>query len=174
MKSKTQKMKLLNKKQIDFNQFVLDHVTPIFDKRKYKFDLINPTLLQEEWSGNNILLTIPYGTRHEPYLARVISECYSDPKKFIVVVLGSKTNTNFFHRLVFPYAEEISFVLKGKRPCCFCIFAHGLTKVAFKNDDVDNIFTTVGTAKQDWKYQPGQMIDECTNNLSILDEPEID
>jgi hypothetical protein len=70
--------------------------------------------------------------------------------------------------LIFPYAEEISFILKGKRPCCFCVFAHGLTKVAFKNNDVDNIFTTVGTTKQDWKYQPGQMIEDSMDDMAIL------
>jgi hypothetical protein len=174
MKSKTQKMKLLNKKQIEFNDFVLNKVTPLFDVRGYKFDLINPPLLQEEWKGNNILVTIPYGDRHEPYLARIISECYSNPSKFIVVVLGAKINTNFFHRLIFPYVEEIGFVLKGKRPCCFCIFAHGLTKVAFKNNDVDNIFTTISTSKQDWKYQPGQMIDECEDDMFILKDSSED
>ena len=51
MKSKTQKMKLLNKKQIEFNDFVLNKVTPLFDVRGYKFDIVNPNLLQEEWSG---------------------------------------------------------------------------------------------------------------------------
>ena len=174
MKSKTQKMKLLNKKQIEFNDFVLNKVTPLFDVRGYKFDLINPALLEENWDGDNILLTIPYGSRHEPYLARVISECYSNPNKYIVVVLGSKTNTNFFHRLIFPYAEEISFVLKGKRPCCICVFGHGLKRVAFQNNEVDNIFTTVGTTEQNWKYQPGQMIEESMDDMAILKDNEDD
>lgn len=168
MKSKTQKMKLLNKKQIEFNQFVLDKVTPLFDVRGYKFDEINPPLLQEEWNGNNILITIPYGDRMEPWLARVISECYSNPDKFIVVVMGAKCNTNAWHKLVFPYAEEISFVVKGKRPCAVCVFAHGLTKVAFKDNDVTNIFSTCATKKQEWKHKPGDSIEDSMDDMAIL------
>ena len=171
MKSKTQKMKLLNKKQIEFNDFVLNKVTPLFDVRGYKFDIVNPNLLQEEWNGNDILVTIPYGDRMEPWLARVISECYSNPNKFIVVVMGAKVNTNAWHKLVFPYAEEINFVLKGKRPCAICIFAHGLKYVAFQDNDVDNVFSTSGrVAPQSWKHKPGDSIEEADDGLSILDD----
>ena len=171
MKSKTQKMKLLNKKQIEFNDFVLNKVTPLFDVRGYKFDIVNPNLLQEEWNGNDILVTIPYGDRMEPWLARIISECYSNPNKFIVVVMGAKVNTNAWHKLVFPYAEEISFVLKGKRPCAICIFAHGLKYVAFQDNDIDNVFSTSGTAAlQLWKHKPGDSIEEAEDGLSILDD----
>lgn len=173
MKSKTQKMKLLNKKRIEFNDFVLNKVTPLFDVRGYKFDMVNPNLLQEKWEGDSILLVIPYGDRMEPWLARVISECYSNFKKFIVVVMGAKVNTNAWHRLVFPYAEEISFVLKGKRPCAICVFGHGLEHVAFQDNDVDNIFSTSGTAApQLWKHKPGESIEESMDDITILNDNE--
>ena len=142
MKSATQKRKLLTKKQQEFEKFVGEKVMPLLALRDYNFDMINPPLYMDEWYGKNILVTIPYGEKMEPWLTRVISECYAYTDKTIVVVMGAKINTNAWHKFVFPIAEEISFVRKGKRPTAFVVYINGLRNHAFTNEEDSNIFST--------------------------------
>ena len=149
MKSVTQKKKLLTKKQEEFYDFVEEKVMPFFEVRQYTFDMVNPHLQADEWYGKKILIILPYGEKMEPWLARVVSECYAYPDKDIFVVMGAKVNTNVWHKYVFPLAEEISFVRKGKRPAAIVRYRGDLEQAAFNNKDVEDIYSSIGTHKID-------------------------
>lgn len=145
MKTKTKQKQLLTKKQQEFYTFVSEKVMPLFEERNTKFDVVNPPLLQDEWNGKDILVMIPYGDRMEPWLTRVINECYADVKKTITVIMGAKVNTNAWHKFVFPFASEIAFVRRGKRPtaivtysdrCYFKVFNHAVNDtIAYTVDE---------------------------------------
>lgn len=143
MKTFAKKKQLLTKKQKEFFDFVEENVFPFFEIRKMKFDTINPTILQDEWYGDNILITIPYGDRMEPWLLRAINECYTYENKTIIIVMGAKVNTNAWHKYVFPFAEEIAFVRKGKRPTAIVTYSHGCKNKAFYSI-CDNTITYTG------------------------------
>lgn len=142
MKTVTKKKQLLTKKQKEFFDFVKEKVTPFFEAHQMRFDTINPTLMQDEWYGNNILVTIPYGDRMEPWLLRAINECYAYEDKTITVVMGAKVNTNAWHKYVFPFAEEIAFVRGGKRPTAIVIYSYGCKMKAFYSACDDTIVYT--------------------------------
>ena len=147
MKSATQKRKLVNKKQLEFQNFVDEKIMPIFDKWGEHFDIINPQL-EDDWNGLNILITIPYGDRMEPWLKKVISECYNNVRKTIWVIMGAKVNTNAWHSYVFPFADEIGFVRRGKRPAAYVRYCDRLSYAAFEKGN-ENIFFTVDSSFND-------------------------
>lgn len=159
MKTKTKQKQLLTKKQQEFFSFVQEKVMPYFEENKIKFDTINPTVLQDEWPGNDVLIMIPYGDKMEPWFLRAINECYVNKHKNIYIVCGAKVNTNAWHRFVFPFASDIAFVRRGKRPtaiitysdgCCFKVFNHNVnntiaytvdeTKTGINKDLIKNLF----------------------------------
>ena len=166
MKTKTKQLKLITKKQQEFYNFVQEKVMPLFEERNMKFDTINPTVLQDEWAGKDILVMIPYGDRMEPWLSRAINECYAYDDKTITIVMGAKVNTNAWHKYVFPFASEICFVRRGKRPTAIVTYTNGCVEKAF-NHAVDNtIAYTVGTVKSN--------IDRIMIQSLIEDEGEKD
>ena len=136
-KTLTKQKQLTSKKQLEFMNFVVENVLPFFEEMNIKFDTINPTILQDEWRGKDILITIPYGERMEPWLARCVNECYAYENKNIYVICGAKVNSNAFHRFVFPFASSIAFVRRGKRPTCIVQYARGCEGKAF-DQSVDN------------------------------------
>lgn len=160
MKSATQKRKLLTKKQAEFTKFVEEKVLPLLAEKEYNFDMINPPLHMDEWHGKNILVTIPYGERMEPYLARCVSEAYAYSDKTIVVIMGAKVNTNAWHKLVFPFAEEIAFVRKGKRPTAFVVYKNGLDNRAFTNNEDSNIFSSAAFVENTYDWTKGVHVEE--------------
>ena len=142
MKTVTKKKQILIKKQKEFFEFVEEKVFPFFEIRKMKFDTINPTIMQDEWYGDNILITIPYGEHMEPWLLRAINECYAYENKTITVVMGAKVNTNAWHKYVFPFAEEIAFVRGGKRLTAIVTYSYGCKMKAFYSACNDTIVYT--------------------------------
>ena len=144
MKTLTKKKQILTKKQQEFYDFIEQKIKPFFDKNFPKFDNINPKLLQDEWYGKNILVTIPYGERMEPWLLRVINECYAYQDKAITVVMGAKVNTNAWHKYVFPFADSISFIRGGKRPTAIVTYSHGCSYKVFDSNDDNNIAYVCG------------------------------
>ena len=144
MKTETKKKQLITKKQKEFLDFIEEKVTPFFEIREMKFDTINPTIMQDEWSGDNILITIPYGDRMEPWLLRAINECYAYENKTITIVMGAKINTNAWHKYVFPFAEEIAFVRGGKRPTAIITYSYGAKLKAFNQTCNNNISYSLG------------------------------
>ena len=140
MKSATKKQQLITKKQKEFLSFVEEKVLPFFEARNMKFNTVNPTILQDEWAGKDILITIPFGDRMEPWLLRAINECYAYEDKTVTIVMGAKINTNAWHNYVFPYAQEIAFVRGGKRPVAIVTYSHGAAFKAF-NQSKDNIIS---------------------------------
>ena len=141
MKSATQKRKLTTKKQDEFIKFVNEKVMPLFEKRNEHFDCISPAL-DDSWSGTNILITIPYGERMEPWLKKVIKECWENEEKAITVIMGAKVNTNAWHNYVFPFADEIGFVRRGKRPTAYAIYKNKLDYSAFAESECLDITIT--------------------------------
>lgn len=136
-KTLTKQKQLVSKKQFEFMNFVAENVLPFFEEMDIKFDTINPTVLQDEWYGKDILITIPYGERMEPWLARCINECYTYENKNIYVICGAKVNSNAFHRFVFPFASSVAFIRRGKRPTCIIKYTRGLRSKAF-DQSIDN------------------------------------
>lgn len=137
-KTLTKQKQLITKKQKEFIEFVSINVLPFFENFDIKFNTINPTILQDEWKGPDILITIPYGERMEPWFMRTINECYAYENKNIYIICGAKVNTNAWHKYVFPFAESIAFVRGGKRPTAIIKFSHGCTTKAFDHA-CDNI-----------------------------------
>lgn len=144
MKTITKQRQLTTKKQKEFLDFVQGKVMPFFTERKIKFDTINPTILQDEWRGNDILIIIPYGERMEPWLLRAINECYTYEDKTITIIMGAKINTNAWHNYVFPFADEIAFVRGGKRPVAIVTYSYGAKLKAFNQACNNNISYSVG------------------------------
>ena len=138
MKSITQKKKLFCKKQNEFEEIINEKIMPLFESRKEEFDCINPSL-EDSWNGTNILITIPYGERMEPWLKKVIKECWNNEEKNITVIMGAKVNTNAWYNYVFPFAEEIGFVRRGKRPTAYAIYRSKLDCSAFNTKESDDI-----------------------------------
>ena len=136
-KTLTKQKQLISKRQLEFMNFVAENVLPFFEEMDIKFNTINPTVLQDEWYGKYILITIPYGERMEPWLARCVNECYAYGDKNIYVVCGAKVNSNAFHRFVFPFASSIAFIRRGKRPTCIIQYSRGCESKAFEQS-VDN------------------------------------
>lgn len=147
MKTKTKQKQLLTKKQQEFYTFVSEKVMPLFEERNTKFDVVNPSLLQDEWNGKDILVMIPYGDRMEPWLSRAINECYAYEDKTITIVMGAKVNTNAWHKYVFPFAKEICFVRRGKRPTAIVTYTNGCAEKAFGHAVNDTIAYTVDETK---------------------------
>lgn len=142
MKTKTKQQKLFTKKQQEFIDFVRDRVFPFLIETRKQFDLIDPPLLADKWDGKNILVTIPYGLKMEPYFVRIINECYADKNKIITVICGAKVNTNVWHKFVFPFATEICFVRRGKRPTAIITYSNGCETKAFYSACDDTIAYT--------------------------------
>ena len=142
MKTITKKKQLISKKQKEFYDFIEQKILPFFEERDMKFNTINPTLMQDEWYGENILITIPYGERMEPWLLRAINECYAYEDKTITVIMGAKINTNAWHKYVFPFAEEIAFIKGGKRPTAIVTYSYGCKCKAFYQAYNDTIAYT--------------------------------
>lgn len=136
-KTLTKQKQLISKKQQEFINFVAENALPFFEEMNIKFDTINPTVLQDEWCGKDILITIPYGDRMEPWLARCVNECFVNKDKNIYVICGAKVNTNAFHRFVFPFASSIAFIRRGKRPTCIIQYTNGCEGKGF-DQSVDN------------------------------------
>ena len=156
MKTLTKKKQLLTKKQQEFYNFVEQKIFPYFEQCNKKFDTINPTLMQDEWYGNDILITIPYGERMEPWLLRAINECYAYENKTITIVMGAKVNTNAWHKYVFPFANSISFIRGGKRPTAIITYSHGCSYKVFDSNDDNNIAYVCGVYGENLTN-----IDEC-------------
>lgn len=131
MKTETKKKQLVTKKQKEFFDFVESKVMPFFEGFNIKFDTINPTINQDEWAGDDILVTIPYGEKMEPWLCRAINECYTYLNKTIYVICGAKVNTNAWHKYVFPFAERVAFVRRGKRPTAIIKYTNGCETKSF-------------------------------------------
>ena len=161
MKTKAKQLKLMTKKQQEFYNFVQEKVMPLFEERNMKFDTINPTILQDEWAGKDILVMIPYGDRMEPWLSRAINECYAYEDKTITIVMGAKVNTNAWHKYVFPFAKEICFVRRGKRPTAIVTYTNGCAEKAFEHAVNDTIAYTVGTVESNINQN---MIQSLINN----------
>ena len=149
MKTFVKKKQLVSKKKLEFMNFVAENVLSFFEEMDIKFDTINPTLLQDEWKGPDILITIPYGERMEPWFVRAINECYAYENKNIYIVCGAKVNTNAFHKYVFPLAESIAFVRRGKRPTCIIKYAYGCSYKAFASHCNNTIAYSLGCAPSD-------------------------
>ena len=147
MKTKTKQMKLMTKKQQEFYNFVEQKVMPFFKERGMKFNTINPSVLQDEWYGNDILITIPYGDKMEPWLARAVNECYAYTDKTITVVMGAKINTNAWHKYVFPFAKEIAFVRGGKRPTAIVTYSNGAEYKSFEQNIDNTVSFSIGEIK---------------------------
>lgn len=64
------------------------------------------------WNGKNIFLNPPYGHWIPKFLARVLIEVTSFDKQ-IVCLLPAKTDTKWFHEVVFAQSTELLFV-KGR------------------------------------------------------------
>ena len=143
-KTLTKQKQLISKKQKEFNNFVYTDVLPFFENFDIEFSTINPTILQDEWNGLNILITIPYGNRMEPWLLRAINECYAYEDKNIYIVCGAKVNSNAWHKYVFPFAESIAFVRRGKRPTAILKYSHGCTAKAFDQVCDNSIAYSIG------------------------------
>ena len=148
-KTLTKQKQLITKKQKEFIEFVDKNVMPFFAEQNIKFDNINPTLLQDEWKGPDILITIPYGERMEPWFLRTINECYVYEDKNIYIVCGAKVNTNAWHKYVFPFGESIAFVRRGKRPTAIIKFSHGCTTKAFNHACNNTIAYSIGCMESD-------------------------
>lgn len=144
MKTATKKKQLLSKKQREFFDFIEDKVMPFLEEKHLRFDTVNPTITQDEWYGNDILVTIPYGDCMEPWLCRVVNECYAYENKTITVIMGAKVNTNAWHKYVFPFAEEISFVRGGKRPTAIVTYSQGCRTKTFSHNHNNMIASTSG------------------------------
>ena len=144
MKTFAKKKQLVSKKKLEFMNFVAENVLPFFEEMDIKFDTINPTVLQDEWCGKNILIIIPYGERMEPWFMRTINECYAYENKNIYIICGAKINTNAWHKYVFPFAESIAFVRGGKRPTGIIKFSHGCTTKAFDHACDNTIAYSIG------------------------------
>lgn len=149
MKTLTKKKQLISKKQKEFYEFIDQKILPYFEECNKKFDTINPTLMQDEWYGDDILITIPYGERMEPWLLRAINECYAYENKTITVVMGAKINTNAWHKYVFPFAIGVAFVKGGKRPTAIVTYTKGCQYKAFYNDINGNINYAIGILPTD-------------------------
>ena len=161
MKTAAKKQQLITKKQKEFLSFVEEKVLPFFEEREMKFNTINPTILQDEWAGNDILITIPYGDRMEPWLLRAINECYAYEDKTITIVMGAKINTNAWHNYVFPFADEIAFVRGGKRPVAIVTYSYGAKLKAFNQACNNNISYSVGNTDSEIdKYMTYHLISE--------------
>lgn len=130
-KTLTKQKQLVTKKQKEFFDFVESKVMPFFEEFNIKFDTINPTINQDEWAGDDILVTIPYGEKMEPWLCRAINECYTYLNKTIYVICGAKVNTNAWHKYVFPFAERVAFVRRGKRPTAIIKYTNGCETKSF-------------------------------------------
>lgn len=164
-KTLTKQKQLTSKKQLEFMNFVAENVLPFFEEMDIKFDTINPTVLQDEWCGKDILITIPYGERMEPWLARCISECYAYEDKKIYVVCGAKVNSNAFHRFVFPFASSIAFVRRGKRPTCIIQYTRGCESKAFDQSIDNRVSYSIGCMESG-------INDYMIKNLMMKDEEE--
>lgn len=143
-KTLTKQKQLTSKKQLEFMNFVAENVLPFFEEMNIKFDTINPTVLQDEWRGKDILITIPYGERMEPWLARCVNECYAYENKNIYVICGAKVNSNAFHRFVFPFASSVAFIRRGKRPTCIIRYSNGCKNKAFNQSIENNVSYSIG------------------------------
>lgn len=143
-KTLTKQKQLVTKKQKEFFEFVENNVMSFFIEQDMKFDTINPTLLQDEWGGPDILIIIPYGERMEPWLARCINECYAYENKNIYVICGAKVNSNAFHRFVFPFASSVAFIRRGKRPTCIIKYSNGCKNKAFNQSIENNVSYSIG------------------------------
>lgn len=144
MKTKAKQIKLMTKKQQEFYNFVQEKVIPFFEERNMKFNTINPTIMQDEWYGKDILVIIPYGDKMEPWLARAVNECYAYTDKTITVVMGAKINTNAWHKYVFPFAKEIAFVKGGKRPTAIVTYSNGAEYKSFEQNINNTISYSIG------------------------------
>lgn len=120
----------INKRQMEFFNFIEEKIMPLFSEKEKNFDLINPSL-EQEWNGNNILIIIPYGDLMQPWLHKVIQSCYENENRKITVIMGAKVNSNAWHNYVFPFAESFSFVRGGKRPTAIVEFNHNLRYSVF-------------------------------------------
>lgn len=161
MKSAIKKQQLITKKQKEFLTFVEEKVFPFFEVRNMKFNTINPTILQDEWAGNDILVVIPYGDRMEPWLLRAINECYAYEDKTITIVMGAKINTNAWHNYVFPFADEIAFVRGGKRPVAIVTYSYGAKLKAFNQVCNNNISYSVGNTDSEIdKYMTYHLLED--------------
>ena len=152
-KTLTKQKQLITKKQKEFFEFVEKNVMPFFAEQNIKFDTINPTLFQNEWIGPEILITIPYREKMEPWFIRAINECLIDENKKIAIICGAKVNSNAWHKYVFPFAEEIAFVRNGKRPVAIVTYTYGCKVKAFHHRCNKTIANTVGWVKNDITYE---------------------
>ena len=161
MKSAAKKQQLITKKQKEFLSFVEEKVLPFFEARNMKFNTVNPTILQDEWAGNDILVVIPYGDRMEPWLLRAINECYAYENKTITIVMGAKINTNAWHDYVFPFADEIAFIRGGKRPVAIVTYSYGAKLKAFNQACNNNISYSVGNTDSEIdKYMTYHLLED--------------
>ena len=164
-KTLTKQKQLTSKKQLEFMNFVAENVLPFFEEMDIKFDTINPTILQDEWCGKDILIIIPYGERMEPWLARCINECYAYENKNIYVICGAKVNSNAFHRFVFPFASSVAFIRRGKRLTCIIRYSNGCKNKAFNQSIENNVSYSIGNIESG-------INDYMLKNLMRKDEEE--
>lgn len=77
-----------------------------------EMDALNPNT---PWNGTNIFLNPPYGRMIPKFLNRVLQEIESpeQPAKSIICLLPAKTDTKWFHDIVYKFASEIIFI-KGR------------------------------------------------------------
>ena len=143
-KTLTKQKQLTSKKQREFMNFIAENVLPFFEEMDIKFNTINPTVLQDEWGGSDILVIIPYGERMEPWFCRAINECYAYENKNVYIICGAKVNSNAWHKYVFPFAESIAFVRNGKRPVAILKYSHGCVGKAFEQACDNTISYSIG------------------------------
>lgn len=171
MKTIAKKKQLMTKKQKEFFDFIEEKILPFFELQGMKFNTINPTLIQDYWNGDNILITIPYGDRMEPWLLRAINECYAYEDKTITVIMGAKVNTNAWHKLVFPFAEKIAFVRGGKRPTAIVTYSHGCRFKTFEHYYENSITCSIGKTLTNIE---GYMVKEFAESYFLDEEKKND
>ena len=126
-KTVTKQRAIMDKKQKDFMINIEQKVFPWFKEKGYKFDCVCPKL-DEEWTGEEVLIVIPCGDLMEPWFEKVMQYIQYGSKA--MVICGAKVNTNAFFNWVFPYAESITFVRGGSRPSCVISFDRVVSGVA--------------------------------------------
>lgn len=93
-------------------RFTLD---PCATNENHKCELyftIEDDGLKQDWSGHNVFVNPPYGREIKHWVEKSYKESLK-PNTTVVMLIPSRTDTQYWHEWVFPYANKILFV-KGR------------------------------------------------------------
>ena len=92
--------------------FTLDPCATDSNHKCRKYFTIDDDGLKQNWEGNVVFCNPPYGRK----IYEWVEKCYNESKKqntTIVMLIPSRTDTNYFHKFIYNKAKDIRFI-KGR------------------------------------------------------------